>query len=161
MGKEPVHYGPENAVATNLSFVKHNTAKEKESIDLPHIADKNMKLRQGNAACIQQTAESPEELYTAIWKKTKECTVENEEEQPPIPLQRVEQLYTAVNKKTQLTTANDEVESPPIPPHTVEELYTAVMKKPKARKTDDEMEAPPVPPHTVEELYTAVQKNKN
>ena len=161
MGKEPVHYGPENDVATNLGLVKHKITEENESVHLPHTADKNMNIRQGNAPCNQQTAEPSKEYYTAIRKKTKESTAQNEEKQPPIPPQRVEELYTAVNKKTQPTTANDEVESPPIPPHTVEELYTAVMKKPKARETDDEVEAPPVPPHTVEELYTAVQKNKN
>ena len=160
MGKEPVHNGLENSAAKILSLVKNSTTEENECIDLPHTTDKNMKLRQGSAACNQQTAESLEELYTAVRKKTKESTTQNEEEPPPISPQGLEQLYTAVNKKTQLTTANDEVESPPIPPHTVEELYTAVMKKPKARETDDEVEAPPVPPHTVEELYTAVQKNK-
>ena len=160
MGKEPVYYGPENAVDTNLSSVKHNTTEENESINLLHTAAKNKKLRKGNAACIQQRAESPEELYSAVRKKTKGSTEQNEEELLPIPPQGVEQLYTVINKRTQPTTANDEVESPPIPPHTVEELYTAVMKKQKARETDDEVEAPPVPPHTVEELYTAVQKNK-
>ena len=100
MGKEPVHYGPENDVATNLSLVKHNTTEENESVHLPHTADKNKKIRQGNAACNQQTAESPEELYTAVRKKTKESTAKNEDELPQIPPQGVEQLYTAVNKDT-------------------------------------------------------------
>ena len=161
MGKDPVHYGLENIVATNHSLAKHNTAKE---IHLLHTADENRKLRQRNAVCCNQQKDgSPGELYTAVRKKTKESTAQDEEEQPPIPPQGVvnEQLYTAVNKKTQLTTANGEVESPPIPPHTVEQLYTAITKKPKpCRETDNEVEAPPVPPHRVEELYTAVQKNK-
>ena len=121
----------------------------------------NQDIQETDTKTTSQTSESPEELYTAARKKTKESTAQNEEEPPPIPPQGLEQLYTAVNKKTQPTIANDEVKTPPIPPHTVEQLYTAVMKKPKARETDDEVEAPPVPPHTVEELYTAVQKNKN
>ena len=43
-------------------------------------------------------------MYTAVRKKTKESTAQNEEEPPPIPPQGVEELYTAVNKKTQPTT---------------------------------------------------------
>ena len=142
-----------------------NNTVDEDVMQTNAIKGNQLKYNQDNQVTATQTtlqaAESPEELYTAVRKKTKESTAQNEEEPLPIPLQGVDQLYTAVNKKTQPTTANDEVESPPIPPHTVEELYTAVMKKPKARETDDEVEAPPVPPHTVEELYTAVQKNKH
>ena len=164
----------ETIAAKNLCST---TAETKASV---HISDTNTvdedvmqtKVTKGNQLKqnqdIQDTAtqttpraaESPEELYTVVRKKTKESMAQNEEEPPPIPPQGVEQLYTAFNKKTQPTIANDEVETPPIPPHTVEQLYTAVMKKPKARETDDEVEAPPVPQHTVEELYTTVQKNK-
>ena len=146
--KEPVHCPFKSSAATSLTLKQNSTHN-------------NIEIQDNNTAkkVSLQTAKSLEELYTAVKKKTKESTAQNEEEPPPIPLQGVEQLYTAVNKKTQRTTANDEVESPPIPPQTVEELYTAVMKKPKVRETDDEVEAPPVPPHTVEELYTAVQKN--
>ena len=176
--KVPVHCSPEKIAAANLSSTKQNTAKG-TIIDLPHrntVDQENFSMLQNTtkenqtklnrdlpdiaAETPTQTAESPEELYTAVRKKTKESTAQNEEEPPPIPPQGVEQLYTAVNKKTQSTTANNEVESSPIPSHTVEELYTAVMMKPKARETDDEVEAPPVPLHTVEELYTVVQKNK-
>ena len=177
--KKLVH---ENFAATNLSLAKHCKAEGKKLVhstceNTPgkdkqlHITQRNILKRDQpkHSQDMQeiaphtplQTVESPEELYSAIRKKTKESTAWNEEELPPLSPQGGEQLYTAVNKKTQLTIANDDVESPPIPPHTVEQLYTAVMKKPKARVTDDEVEAPPVPPHTVEELYTAVQKNKN
>ena len=160
--KEPVHCPSEISVATNVSSTNLNTAKGNKSVHIRsvitiggdiHSLEENVDNLKG-----AQPKESLQELYTAVRKKTKDSTAQNEEEQPPIPPH--EQLYTAVNKKTQHTIANDEVESPPIPPHTVEELYTAVMKKPKARETDDEVEAPPIPPHTVEELYTAVQKNK-
>ena len=165
--KEPVHCPPKTSAATSLTFTKQDTThklihsqpvKNVAKVDQPILCNQEI---QDNIITTQiplQTSESPEELYTAVRKKTKESTAQNEEKPPPIPPQRVEQLYTAVNKNTQPTTVNDEVESPPIPHYTVEELYTAVMKKPIARETDDEVEAPPVPPHTVEELYTAVQK---
>ena len=170
--KEPVHCQPKTSAATSLNLTKQNsTDKNIHSQPVENVAKAhqlilyNQEIQENNRATVtkypSQTAESPEELYTAVRKKTKESTAENEEEPPPIPPQGVEQLYTAVNKKTQSTAANDEVESPPIPPHTVEELYTAVMKKPKARETDDEVEAPPVLPNKVDELYTGVQKNKN
>ena len=169
--KEPVHCPPKTSPATSLSLTKQNSThnihsqpvKNAAKVDQPIILLCNQEIKQNiiTKQIPSQTSESPEELYTAVRKNTKESTAQNEEEPPPIPSQGVEQLYTTVNKRTQPTTANDEVESPQIPIHTVEELYTAVMKKPKARETDDEVEAPPVPPHTVEELYTAVQKNKN
>ena len=178
--KGPVHCSLGKSASANPSLTKHNAA-EGTIIDLAsrnNVDQERLGSLQQNATkenqkklnhdlpdnateSLTQTSESPEELYTAVRKKTKKSTAQNEEELSPIPPQGVEQLYTAVNKRTQPTTANDEMESPPIPPHTVEQLYTAVMKKPKARETDDEVETPPVPPHTVEELYTAVQKNKN
>ena len=168
--KEPVHCPSKTSAATSLTLTKQNsthnnihsqTVNNAAKVDQPILCNQEI---QDNFTATQtslQTAESLEDLYSAVRKKAKENTAQNEEEPPPIPPQGVEQLYTAVNINTQSTTANDEVKSPPIPPHTVEELYTAVMKKLKARETDDEVEAPPVPPHTVEELYTAVQKNKN
>ena len=175
MGKETACCPFETIVAKNLSSSKKNTAEAKASVNLSdentvdeeilHLNASKQKqlnctqdIQETDTKTTSQTAESPEELYTAVGKKTKESTTQNEEEPPPIPPLGVEELYTVVNKKTQPTAANDEVESPPIPPHTVEELYTAVMKKPKARETDDEVEAPAVSPHTVEELYTAVQR---
>ena len=177
--KGPVYCSIRKSAAANPSLTKQNAAEgaiidlsSRNNVDqewlgsLQQNATKdnqkklNNDLPDNSTESLTQTSDSPEELYTAVRKKTKESTAHNEEELPPIPPQRVEQLYTAVNKKTQTTTSNDEEKSPPIPPQTVEELYTAVMKKPKARETDDEVEAPPVPPHTVEELYTAVRKNK-
>ena len=175
--KAPVHCSLGKSVAANSSSTKQTSAEGIEDLPSRNTVDQENLSIQQNATkenqkklnqdlpdtateCLTQTSESPEELYTAVRKKTKVSTAQNEKQPPPTPPQGVEELYTAVNKKTSPTTANDEVESPPIPPHTVEELYTAVMKKPKAREKDDEVEAPPVPPHTVEELYTAVQKNK-
>ena len=166
---KPVHCPPKTSAATSLSFTKQNSThnnihsqpvENAAKVNQPILCNQEIQQNIITKQIPSQTAESLEELYTSVRKKTKETTAQNEEEPPPIPPQGVEQLYTAVNNKTQPTIANDEEKSPQIPPHTVEELYTAVMKKPKARETDDEVEAPPVPPHTVEELYTAVQKNK-
>ena len=132
----------ETIAGKNLSST---TAKTKASVHISHknTVDEDVvqrKVANGNQLTYNQdiqetdtkttlqTGESPEELYSAVRKKTKESTVQNEVEPLPIPPQGIEELYTAVNKKIQLTIANDEVESPPIPPHTVEELYIAVMK---------------------------------
>ena len=152
--KKPVHCPPKTSAATSLTFTKLKIAAK---VDQPILCNQEIQQNIITKQIPLQTAEPLEELYTAVRKKTKESTAQNEEEPLPIPPQEVEQLYIAANKKAQPNKAN-EVESPPIPPHTVEELYTAVMKKPKAREIADEVEAPPVPPHTVEELYTAVQK---
>ena len=103
------------------------------------------------------TTESPEALYTAVKKKPKYNTADNEEKVPPPPLHSVEELYTAVKRNAKGGTTEEGI--PQIPPHTVEDLYTAVTKKPKNDPTDYDTEAaPPIPPHTVEELYAAVQK---
>ena len=45
----------------------------------------NQDIQETDTETTSQTAESPEKLYTAVRKKTKESTVQNEGEPPPIP----------------------------------------------------------------------------
>ena len=104
-----------------------------------------------------QTIDSPQALYAAVKKKSKERPVEDKKVPTILPY-TTEELYTAVKKTPHASTTGDDEEAPQIPPHTIEELYTAVQKRPKANATVDEEEAPPIPAHTVEELYTAVVK---
>ena len=108
------------------------------------------------------TTESPEVPYTAVKKKPKDNTVDNEEKVPPPPPHSVEELYTVVKKNIKGSAIKEEEGAPQIPPHIVEDLYTAVMKKPKndpVTDNDTDTEAvPPIPPHTIEDLYTIVQK---
>ena len=66
-----------------------------------------------------------EELYTAVIKKPKVSTAEDEEESQTIPAHTVEAMYTDVNKIPTASTCNEE-EPPPIPPYTVDQLCTNV-----------------------------------
>ena len=77
----------------------------------------------GSSAPVNESVpQMAEDLYTAVMKKPKENSV-NDEVVPPIPPHTVEELYTAVHKEPKGNTMENEEEAPPISPLTVEDAF--------------------------------------
>ena len=100
--KEPVHCLPKTSAVTSLSLTKQNSTrnnihsqpvKNAAKVGQPILCSQEIQQTIIAKQIPSQTAESLQELYTAVRKKTKESTAQNEEEPPPIPPQGVEQLY--------------------------------------------------------------------
>ena len=139
----------------NAAAVEENREKivlcSHSTVDKEGIEKNPIKQREATPTSVH-TTESPEALYSAVKKKSKDNKADKEDKVPPPPPHSVEELYTAVKKDVKHSVMEEEERAPQIPPHTIEDLYTAVMKKPKGDSIDNETDrAPPIPPHTVED----------